>query len=206
MATTARKMDSQASQQGLPLKVELKPVIQLNDDEFFEFCQINRDLRIERNARGELLLMPPTGAETGDRNAEITTQLRIWAKGEGTGISFDSSTGFSLPNSAVRSPDASWVRKSRYAILSAEQRKKFVHLCPDFVLELRSPSDELTVLQAKMQEYLDNGARLGWLIDSEAKRVYVYRPQTPVNCLEGVDSLSGDPVLSGFVLRLREIW
>lgn len=206
MATTALKIDPQPPQQGLPLKVELRPIIDLGDDGFFEFCQINRDLRIERNAEGELLLMPPTGAETGNRNAEITMQLRSWAKRDGSGVSFDSSAGFVLPNKAVRSPDASWIKRSRLAAFTPEQRRKFLPCCPDFVLELRSPSDELSVLQAKMQEYTDNGAQLGWLIEPEAKRVYVYRPETPVSCLEGVDLISGDPILPGFVLELAEIW
>ncbi|MGH8627973.1 MAG: Uma2 family endonuclease [Gammaproteobacteria bacterium] len=206
MVTTALKTDPQPPQQGLPLKVELRPVIDLGDDEFFEFCQINRDLRIERNAEGELLLMPPTGAETGNRNAEITMQLRSWAKRDGSGVSFDSSAGFVLPNKAVRSPDASWIKRSRLVAFTPEQRRKFLPCCPDFVLELRSPSDELSVLQAKMREYIDNGAQLGWLIDPEAKRVYVYRPETPVSCLEGVDFILGDPILPEFVLELAEIW
>lgn len=206
MATTARQLDPQAPQQGLPLKVEFWPVVQLKDDEFFQFCQINRDLRIERNSQGEILLMPPTGADSGRRNAEITIQLGNWAKRDGTGLSFDSSTGFILSNGAVRSPDASWVKRSRLDELTAEQMNRFLPLCPDFVLELHSPSDQLAVLQAKMLEYLDNGAQLGWLIEPGAKRVYVYRPETAVNCLEGVDSISGDPVLAGFVLELVEVW
>ena len=189
-----------------PLIVHLQPVLDLTEDQFFEFCQINRDLRIERNARGELILMPPTGGETGDRNAEITMQLRLWAKRDGTGTAFDSSTGFTLPNKAVRSPDAAWVRKSRLAKLTAEQKKKFLPLCPDFAIELRSPTDSLSVLQDKMQEYLDNGAPLGWLIDPEQKRVYIYRPQAPIEQLERPETVSADPVLAGFVLDLREVW
>ncbi len=206
MAITARRSDPPAGIERLPLKVELRPIINLQDEQLYEFCQINRDLRIERNAQGELLIMPPTGGETSERNAEITMQLLMWAKRDGTGISFDSSAGFILPNKAVRSPDASWISRSRLATLTADQRKKFIPLCPDFALELRSPSDDLDVLQAKMQEYLDNGAQLGWLIDPDNRCVYVYRPQGGVECLEDLDAISGDPILPGLVLELNEIW
>lgn len=150
--------------------------------------------------------MPPAGGETGEQNAEITIQLGLWAKRDGEGTTFDSSTGFRLPNGAVRSPDAAWVRRSRLNTLSPEQRKKFLPLCPDFVIELRSPTDSLNALQEKMREYLDNGAQLGWLIDPEQRRVYVYRPQAPVQTLDNPETISGDPTLTGFVLDLREIW
>ena len=133
-------------------------------------------------------------------------QLRLWAKRDGTGTTFGSSTGFRLPNKAVRSPDAAWVRKSRLAKLTAKQKKKFLPLCLDFAIELRSPTDSLSILQDKMQEYLDNGAQLGWLIDPERKRVYIYRPQAPIEQLERPETVSGDPVLAGFVLDLREVW
>ncbi|MBI3798530.1 MAG: Uma2 family endonuclease [Deltaproteobacteria bacterium] len=206
MVSTAATSDAQIFTEGFPITVYLRPVVELTDDQFFEFCQINRDLRIERTARGELLIMPPTGWETSGDNAEITMQLRVWAKRDGTGTSTDSSGGFKLPNGATRSPDAAWITHSRLAALTAEQRKKFLPLCPDFALELRSPTDSLTALQAKMQEYLDNGARLGWLIDPEQRRVYVYRPQTPIEILENPETVSGDPVLPGFILDLREIW
>jgi len=189
-----------------PLIIRLEPVLRLTEDQFFEFCQINRDLRIERNEYGELILMPPAGGETGDQNAEIGMQLRLWAKRDGQGTTFDSSTGFRLPNESVRSPDAAWVRHSRLNALPSEQRKKFLPLCPDFVIELRSPTDSLSVLQEKMQEYLDNGAQLGWLIDPAQRRVHVYRPQASVQILENPETISGDPVLAGFVLDLREIW
>lgn len=189
-----------------PLIVQLRPVLDLTDEQLFEFSQINRDLRIERNARGELIIMPPTGGETGDRNAELTMQLRQWAKRDGTGSTFDSSTGFRLPNKAVRSPDGSWVRRSRLDSLTPEQMKKFIPLCPDFVVELRSPTDSLSVTQEKMQEYIENGALLGWLIDPEQRRVYVYRPHRPVEELNEPASLAGDPLLPGFVLDLSEIW
>lgn len=189
-----------------PIVVHLKPVVNLSDDQLYEFSQINRELRIERNAQGELIIMPPTGGDTGERNAEITMQLRLWAKKDGTGATFDSSTGFRLPNGAVRSPDASWVRHSRLGAVSAEERKRFIPLCPDFVIELRSQTDSLGGLQDKMREYIDNGSRLGLLIDAARKRVYVYQPDEPVREVESPETISGDPVLPGFELALREIW
>lgn len=189
-----------------PLIVLLQPVLKMTDDIFYEFCQLNRDLRIERNAQGELIIMPPTGGETSERNAEITMQLRLWAKHNGTGTTFDSSGGFLLPNKAVRSPDAAWVKKSRLTKLTPQQKKNFLPLCPNFVIELRSPTDSLSFLQEKMQEYMTNGAQLGWLIDTEYKRVYVYRPQSSAEKLEEPEVISGEPVLSGFVLDLRQLW
>jgi len=206
MVTTGLKKETSVDLDHLPLIVHLQPVLNLTDDQFFEFCQINRELRMERTAQGELIVMPPAGWETGDRNAEITMQLRLWAKHDGTGTSVDSSAGFILPNKAVRSPDAAWVRKSRLAKLTAKQKKKFLPLCPDFVIELRSPTDSLRVLQNKMREYIDNGAELAWLIDPEQKRMYIYRPDVPVEQLQAPPKVSGDPVLPGFVLDLREIW
>ncbi len=196
----------QAEHQYLPLVVHLQPVINLTDDQFYELCQLNRDLRIERTAQGELLIMPPAGGETGRQNSELNRQLGNWAKRDGTGVVFDSSTGFNLPNGAIRSPDAAWVKRSRLATLTQEQKKKFLPLAPDFVIELRSPSDHLHTLQAKMQEYIENGVQLGWLIAPEERRVYIYQPQKHVACLENPLTLSGDPVLLGFVLDLQEIW
>jgi Uma2 family endonuclease len=190
----------------LPLVVRLEPALRVTEDQFFEFCQINRDLRIERTAQGELIIMPPTGGKTGERNAEITMQLGVWAKQDGQGATFGSSAGFRLPSGSVRSPDAAWVRNSRLDVLPPEQWEKFLPLCPDFVIELRSPTDSLSVLQEKMREYLDNGAQLGWLIDPAQRRVYVYRPQASVEVLDNPETLSGDPVLTGFVLNLREVW
>jgi Uma2 family endonuclease len=189
-----------------PLIVHLRPVLDMTDEQLYEVSRINRDLRIERNAHGELEIMPPTGGETGKRNAELTWQLGSWAKRNGSGLTFDSSTGFRLPNKAVRSPDASWIRHSRWECLASEERKKFIPLCPDFVVELRSATDSLNVLQEKMQEYIENGASLGWLIDTERRRVYVYRPNEPVDEKSEPSSLRGDPLLPGFVLDLTEIW
>ncbi len=189
-----------------PLVLRLRPVVELTEDQLLELSSLNRDLRLELTAEGELIVMPPAGGETSKRNAELTIQLGTWAKRDGTGVTFDSSGGFTLPNGAVRSPDAAWIERSRLEALTAEQRRKFLPLCPDFAIELRSPSDRLSVVQDKMQEYLDNGMRLGWLVDPEHKQVYVYRPEAPVQRLENPESISGDPVLPGFVLELREVW
>ena len=189
-----------------PLIIHLRPVIELTDDQFFEFCQINRDLRIERTAEGDLVIMPPEGGETGHRSILLGMFLTQWALQDGTGVTFGSSTGFHLPNAAMRAPDAAWVRRSRLATLTTDQKQKFLPLCPDFVVEIRSPSDRLSLAQAKMQEYLDNGAQLGWLIDPLSRQVYVYRPNRPVERLENPATLAGDPVLPGFVLDLPQIW
>jgi len=150
--------------------------------------------------------MPPAGWKTGNRNAEVTMQLHLWAKQDGAGAVTDSSAGFKLPNGAIRSPDAAWISHARLTEMTEEQKGKFLPLCPDFVLELRSPTDSLIVLQAKMREYIDNGARLGFLLDPQQKRAYVYRSQTPVEILDNPETLPGDPVLPGFTLNLREIW
>lgn len=189
-----------------PLVVHLRPAIDMTEDEFFEFCRVNRDLRIERSAQGELIVMPPTVFETGDQNSEINFQLRQWAKRDGTGMTFDSSAGFTLPNGAVRSPDASWVKKARAKALTKEQRQRFAPLCPDFVIELRSKSDSLKVVKEKMLEYMENGAQLGFLLDPRTKRVHVYRPGRRVEVLENPKSVPADPVLPGFALDLSEIW
>lgn len=189
-----------------PLVIHMRPVIDMTEDEFFEFCQINGDWQIERTAQGDILIMAPAGAESSYRNAELIAQLMAWAKRDGSGVAFDSSGGFALPNTATRAPDASWVRKTRLQNLSSEQKEKFLPLCPDFVAELLSPADRLPVAQEKMQEYLDNGAQLGWLIDPKHRQVYVYRPNAAVERLDAPETLPGDPLLPGFILDLRDIW
>ncbi len=199
-------METETEVETHPLVVRMHPVIDLTDDQFFEFCQINRDLRIERTATGELLFMPPTGSGTGGRNFRLNGQLFIWTEQDGTGIGFDSSTGFTLSNGAKRSPDAAWVNLERWNALTPEQQEAFAPIAPDFVVELRSKSDTLTILQDKMQEYIDNGVRLGWLIDRKQRRVYIYRPSVPVQELDNPETVSGDPELSGFVLKLGQIW
>jgi Uma2 family endonuclease len=188
------------------LLVHLRPVINLTRRQFFKLCQLNQDLRLERTAEGDILVMPPTGARTGARNFELITQLGAWAKRDRSGVAFDSSTGFELPNGATRSPDVAWVRRTRLAALTSAETEKFLTLCPDFVVELRSRSDSLIAAQAKMMEYCANGAQLGWLIDGDQRNVYIYRPGVPVDRLHDPRQLSGDPVLSGFVLDLAPIW
>jgi len=180
--------------------------VRLTEEQFYQLCQDNEDLRLELTAEGELIIMPPTGGSTGSRNAIITARIAVWAEKDGTGLSFDSSTMFVLPNGAKRSPDASWVRRERWDALSEEERDKFVPLCPDFVLELRSPSDSLSFLQDKMDEYISNGAGLGFLLDAKEKRAYVYQAAQSTKALDNTRTVSGDPVLPGFVLDLKDIW
>jgi Uma2 family endonuclease len=186
--------------------LRLQPALEMTDDQFFELCQINRDLRLERTAQGDIVIMPPTGFETGNRNQEINRQLGNWTRKDGTGVACDSSTGFKLPNGADRSPDAAWIKRERLAELTPEQKRKFLPLCPDFVIELRSASDRLEDVQAKMEEYIENGLRMGWLIDPETKCVHVYRSGASAQVLQGVSEISADPELQGFVLDLRGIW
>ena len=189
-----------------PVVLKLTPVINLTDDQLFELCQLNGDWRIEYTAQGELIVMPPTGGETSNRNAELTFQVQAWTRQDQAGVAFDSSGGFKLPNGATRSPDAAWVRRSRLTGLTREQKQKFLPLCPDFVIELRSPTDNLQAALDKMQEYLDNGAQLGWLLDPLTRRVHVYVPQRSPEILEAPSTVSADPLLPGFVLDLRKIW
>ncbi|MGH7436361.1 MAG: Uma2 family endonuclease [Polyangiaceae bacterium] len=188
----------------MPMRVRVAGVI--GDDELFEICALNRELRIERTKEGELIIMSPTGAETGRRNFALIGQLYAWIARDGRGVGFDSSTGFLLPNGAERSPDVAWVRRERWDALSPEAKRKFAPLCPDFVVDLRSPSEDLADLEAKMQEYVECGANLGWLIDADAKRVAVYRPGRSPETLTAPRSLSGDPELSGLVIDLSEVW
>lgn len=180
--------------------------VPLSSEQFYRLCIDNPELRIELTADGKLILMSPTGSKTGHRNAQLTYQLVGWARVDGNGLTFDSSTIFSLPNGAKRSPDASWILKERWNALNDEEQEKFAPLCPDFVVELRSPSDRLEALEAKMNEYIDNGAKLGWLLDPLEKRVYIYRPGRDVECLEDPQRLDGEDVVEGLVLDLHEIF
>lgn len=188
-----------------PVDIVFAPVIEMTQEQFSEFCQLNRDLRIERTAEGVIEIMPPTSWDTGDRNAELTTQLRTWAKDDGSGVAVDSSAGYELPNGATRSPDASWVNRARLAAVSPEDKQRFLPLCPDLVVELRLSSDKLAKLKQKMEEYLDNGAKLGWLIDPIEDKVYIYRPDTEVEVLDHPASLKGESVLPHFSLDLEKI-
>ncbi|MEC4985887.1 MAG: Uma2 family endonuclease [Oscillatoria sp. PMC 1068.18] len=190
----------------ITLPSSLKLNLDLTDKQFFQLCRNNRDFRFERTATGELIIMPPTGGITGDRNADLTFQLRAWSRQNNLGKSFDSSTGFQLPNKANRSPDAAWIKLERWSALTLAEKEKFLPLCPDFVVELRSSSDSLKSLQAKMQEYLDNGARLGWLIDPKRKVVEIYRPNSEVEILQSPATVSGADILPGFVLDLQPIF
>ncbi|PSB46244.1 hypothetical protein C7B80_13890 [Cyanosarcina cf. burmensis CCALA 770] len=189
----------------LALPSPLKLHMELTDEQFFQLCQHNRDLQFERTANGKILIMPPTGGETSNRNIELAFQVQAWSRQNKLGIAFDSNGGFILPNGATRAPDASWVRIERWEALTTEQREKFVPLCPDFVVELLSPSDSLKEAQEKMQEYIDNGTRLGWLIIRKTQRVEIYRPNLDVEILENPTTLLGEDVLPGFVLDLRPI-
>ena len=191
---------------GGALRIRLQPALCPTDDQFYEFCRINRELRIERGAEGEVTVMPPAGWESARKNARITYRLEAWAMQDGTGAAADSSAGYVLPNGAVRSPDASWVSNARLATLTEEQRSRFLPLCPDFVIELRSPADRLPALQDKMAEYMANGASLGWLIDPVNREVFVYRPGLNVERLDAPESLSGHPVMTGFELRMDDVW
>ena len=192
-----------------PIALRLPPAMPLTDDLLAELSSLNDALRLERNAQGELEILPPANITTSRKNSRTTARLDAWAEGDGTGEAFDSSAGFTLPNGAVRSPDASWVLKSRLSELPDEQKQHgFALISPDFVVELRSPSDSFAAVRRKMEEYIENGVRLGWLIDTMdiRRRVYIYRPGAEVEVLEGPESLSGDPELPGFILDLGFIW
>ena len=188
------------------ITLNLNSIIKLTSEQFYQLCEENPDLKLERSANGELIAMPPTGGETGKRNSTANAQIWTWNDRTELGEVFDSSTGFTLPNKADRSPDVSWVEKSRWSALTPEQREKFIPLCPDFVIELVSPSDSLKKSQEKMQEYMENGCRLGWLINRKKREVEIYRPGQDVEVLQSPLTLSGENVLPGFVLNLQKIW
>jgi len=179
---------------------------QLSDEQFFQLCQDNRDLRLERSAKGDLIIMPPTGGETSNSNAGITAQLWLWNNLHKLGVVFDSSTGFKLPNGADRSPDAAWIPLEKWQALTPQQKERFLPLSPDFVIELMSPSDSLETARKKMQEYLDNGTRLGWLINRKTREVEIYRQGQAVEILTDPESLSGESILPEFSLNLTLIW
>ncbi len=186
--------------------LQLPPVLKLTDEQFEQLAAANRDLQLEVTAKGELIIMPPTGGETGNRNFEVYIDLGIWNRQNLLGKAFDSSTGFRLPNGATRSPDASWVKMERWDALTAAQKKKFLPLCPDFAVELVSESDELEDVQEKMQEYIANGLRLGWLINPKDKQVEIYRPNQEVEILQSPRTLQGEDVIPGFVLDFQPIF
>ncbi|BAW95489.1 hypothetical protein NIES970_03960 [[Synechococcus] sp. NIES-970] len=186
--------------------LDFQPVLALTQDQVAQLCQANPDAKLERTAKGELEIMAPTGGETGRVNFKLNVQLGIWNSRYQLGECFDSSTGFILPNGATRSPDMCWVEKSRWDSLTPDQKQKFVPLCPDFVAELPSLSDVVQQTRQKMQEYLDNGCRLGWLINRGDRQVEIYRPGQVVEIVNAPMQLLGEDILSDFVLDLSELW
>lgn len=190
----------------MAIVLNLKPFVDFSDEQFYELCRIHRDLKFERTAQGELVIVTPIGGEGGSREADLIGELVYWNRRAGLGRVFSSSTGFRLPNGATRSPDAGWVRRERWQQLTPEQQKQFPPLCPDFAIELRSESDALEPLQQKMQEYLENGLRLGWLINPQDRQVEIYRANQPKQILDNPEQIGGEDVLPGFVLPLSLLW
>jgi Uma2 family endonuclease len=186
--------------------ITIPKTFKVSHEQFQQLAAVNRDLRLERTASGELIVIPPTGSDIGSRNLDIEGQLWLWNRQTKLGKAFNSSTGFHLPNGADRSPDAAWVKLERWEALTPEERQGFAPICPDFVLELRSPSDNLEPLRAKMKEYMENKARLGWLIDQKNAKVEIYRQGRNVEILDHPITLSGEDVLPEFVLDLTEVW
>jgi Uma2 family endonuclease len=180
--------------------------VPMTDEEFVAFCQQYEDCFVECTATGEIFIMPPNYSKTGEQNAAIIGQLGEWTKKDGRGRAYDSSAGFHFPNGSRRSPDASWIRSDRVAALTEEQQNGFYPLCPDFVIELRSPMDRINRLKAKMEEYIANGAELGWLIDPQERTVWIYRPGHAAECAVKLERLSGEGPVAGFVLELADIW
>lgn len=190
-----------------PVAIHFEPSkLRMDDDEYFQFCHLNPELHIERTSEGDIIVMAPSGGKGGRRSAKLTIALGKWAEKDGTGQVFDSSTEFILPNRAGRAPDVSWVRNERWNALSDRQQEQFPPLCPDFVVELRSRTDSLKTLQAKMEEYITNGAKLGWLIDPIERRVHIYLLGRPVQILDDPEAVSAEPLLQGFVLDVRALW
>ena len=188
------------------ITVNFSPVVDISDEQFYQLCIHNPDTKFERNADGEIVIMPPTGGETGKRNAKLTSRFIVWNEQSNLGEVFDSSTGYKLPSGANRSPDVSWIEKSRWDNLNPQQKEKFIPLAPDFALELMSPTDYLINTQAKMKEYLDNGVKLGWLINPKAKQVEIYRFGQDVELLDSPQVVSGEDILPGFTLDLTNIF
>ena len=185
---------------------ELIGLTSVTPEEFEQLCADHSDLRLELTSTGELIVMPGTGVQTGARNADLTYQLVAWTRQDGSGIYCDSGVIFVLPNGAHRSPDGAWIKRKKWDRLTEHERERFGPFCPDFVVELRSPTDSVTELREKMVEYMQNGASLGWLIDLLKRRVYVYQPHQEVVLLENPETVSGDPYLPGFTLNVTELW
>ena len=187
------------------LTLNVEPLT-MTEEQFYELCRANRELRLERSPRGALIIMAPAGSETGARNASIVGQLWLWNEQNHLGVIFDSSTGFRLPNGANRSPDAAWIAQARWDALLPAQKRRFAPICPDFVIELRSPTDDLKPIQEKMHEYIANGAGLGWLLDPIARRVEIYQPDEEVETLINPKTLSGEPILPNFHLDVSRVF
>jgi len=207
ISTTANKGSTLLVYPSEPLEIDfgslLKPI---NDDEFLKLSRENQDLQIEMTKDGDLIIMPGTGGLTGNRNARIIARAVMWAEKDGTGVTFDSDTIFRLSNGAKRLPDFSWVKNEKWNSLDEKEKEKIVPFAPDFLIELRSPSDSLEDLQTKMQEYIENGASLGWLIDPTERKVYVYCRNDEIEILENPKEISGEPLLKDFTLNLQEVW
>ncbi|MFN2412020.1 MAG: Uma2 family endonuclease [Pyrinomonadaceae bacterium] len=207
ISTTATTTTQKLEVWGYPgMEVDLGSVRTFSDEEFLEFCRRNPDARIERDSNGEIILMAPAHTETGGMNANLSYFVTEWTRRDGTGRAFESSTGFTLPNGALRSPDASWISFRRWNALSDKERFGFAKICPDFVVELRSTSDSLSKIRAKMTEYMENGAALGWLIDPTERKVYIYKPDQQEEVLDNPAQISGEPLMKGFVLNPAEVW
>ncbi|MBE9058163.1 Uma2 family endonuclease [Sphaerospermopsis sp. LEGE 08334] len=188
------------------ITINLNPIVRFTDDQFYQLCRENPDVKFERNAKGELLVMSPTGGETGRSNFEIGIDFGVWNRQNKLGVCFDSSTCFKLPNGANRSPDVAWIKKERWDNLTPEEKTKFPPIAPDFVLELMSPTDSLQETQNKMQEYMENGVKLGWLINPKTQQVEIYRLGKPVEILAEPLELSGEDILPGFILNMAIVW
>jgi len=196
-----------SAQMSLPIDLSsLITLSKLSDQQFYDFCRTNPDLRIERNATGEIVVMPPAFADTGNRNGRVFGQLYVWSEADGTGEAFDSSSGFTLANGATRSPDTAWISSDRWNALQPEQQASFAPIAPDFVVELRSSSDTLVSLTEKMEEYIANGVRLGLLIDRKNRQVHVYRVDRRPEILDNPESVSCEPEMPTFALKMARIW
>ena len=205
--TTVRETAAPAVEVGqAPLIIRFEPVIEMTSELFEQFCALNDDMRIELTAEGTIEIMPPLKGDAGAKELDIGTDLNIWTRANKNGIAFGPNGTFTLPCGAVRMPDASWVSNARYDVLTDEEKSDYTPLCPDFVVELRSRSDRLSVLQTKMEEYIANGARLGWLLDPLQRQAHIYRPNAQPEILDNPESISADPELPGFTLDLKPIW
>ena len=190
----------------MPLPLRFRPETPMSDEELMRFCAANEAVRVERDANGEILVMTPAGSKTSQMNSRITRLLDEWAEEDGRGAAFDSNGGFTLPDGSMRAADAAWVDRKKWDALSARDQERFAPLCPDFVIELRSPNDSLTELRTKMEHWITNGARLGWLIDPENKAISIYRPGEEPEVLTHPTSVQGNGVMAGFELVMARVW